>query len=173
MEPSSTKSAGMDDPAHTGRGVLILGIGNPLREDDGLGWAAAECLARECAGPDVSVHQIHQLTPEWAEAVSRVGLVVFLDASRVGVLGELAVQWIAETPDAPSSFSHQLTPRTLLSCARALYGRAPRACLISLTGEAFGYGEGLSPTVQSRLPGMVQRVREIVEVFQTGDIPEL
>lgn len=153
----------MDDPAPTGRGVLVLGIGNPLREDDGLGCAAAECLERECAGPGVSIHQIHQLTPEWAEAVSRVGLVIFLDASRVGAPGELAVQWIAETPDAPSSFSHQLTPRTLLTCARALYGRAPRACLISLTGEAFGYGEDLSPTVQSRLPELVRHAREIIE----------
>ena len=54
--------------------VLILGYGNPLRSDDGLGWQVAVQLFRTNTSPEVLVLPCHQLTPELAEPISRFSL---------------------------------------------------------------------------------------------------
>ena len=46
---------------------LVIALGNPLREDDGVGWAVASVLQRS---KDVRVLVVHQLAPEMAEEVS-------------------------------------------------------------------------------------------------------
>jgi hydrogenase maturation protease len=66
--------------------VLIVGYGNPLRGDDGLGWHAAEAL--RAALPEAEILAVHQLTPELAEDASRAELVIFLDAAETGAPGE-------------------------------------------------------------------------------------
>jgi len=63
--------------------ILIIGWGNPLRGDDGVGWRAAELLSGTLAGHDVAVRVSHQLMPELAEEISRSEFVVFIAASAV------------------------------------------------------------------------------------------
>ena len=64
-------------------GVLVIGVGNPLRGDDGLGWHAAEHLRERLVELHATVTSCHQLIPELAEPVSRAERVIFIDA-RVG-----------------------------------------------------------------------------------------
>jgi hydrogenase maturation protease len=65
------------------RPLLIIGYGNPLRGDDGLGVEVACCLKEIIRDESVEVLSQHQLMPELADPVSRASLVVFVDA-RVG-----------------------------------------------------------------------------------------
>ena len=48
------------------RGVLVIGYGNVLRSDDGVGWHVTERLASDARFASVTVLQRHQLTPELA-----------------------------------------------------------------------------------------------------------
>jgi hydrogenase maturation protease len=138
--------------------VLIIGYGNPLRGDDGIGWHAADRLAHALPYPEVSVQTSHQLTPEMAESVSRAGLVIFVDADCGRAAGEVACRPVEPkgTPGGP--FSHQLTPETLLALARSLYGSCPKALLLSVGAASFEYGETLSPAVASALPALLEQV---------------
>ena len=43
--------------------LLIIGYGNPLRGDDGLGWRAAEDLAREFPNDDWRFEPVISLCP--------------------------------------------------------------------------------------------------------------
>lgn len=134
--------------------VLVIGFGNPLRGDDGLGWVAAErLLGHEEA---LEVLAVHQLTPELAEPVSRADLVIFIDARQDGTPGEVSLE--AVLPEPPAAFWHHVTPGILLGSAQTLYGRSPEAVLFSITGEEFGYREGLSPVVEAALPELLDRV---------------
>ena len=137
--------------------MLIIGYGNPLRGDDGLGWHAAEALR---ALPGADVITTHQLTPELAEEASRTALVIFLDAAETGVPGEWRRREVVETAPTSAAFTHHVTPGSLLAAARLLYGHAPRAVLFTMTGERFDFHEGLSETVAAVLPGMLRAVRE-------------
>src|SRR5215472_4005839 len=78
----STKSRGIDMPR-----VLIIGYGNPLRADDGVGWRMACRLGELVRDEPFEVLAVHQLTPELAEPISRAELVIFVDASHNGLPG--------------------------------------------------------------------------------------
>jgi hydrogenase maturation protease len=142
--------------------ALIIGYGNPLRGDDGLGWHAAQHLALVLGRTDVDIMSCHQLTPELAEPVSGAAVVIFIDAAEHGVAGRLACRRVTPEPSLPGALSHHLTPRRLLACAQAFYGTCPEAFLLSVTGAFFGYGERLSPPVEAAVPPVVEAVQALV-----------
>ncbi len=141
--------------------ILIIGWGNPLRGDDGVGWRAAERLAETLKAHDVTVRVSHQLMPEFAEDVSRAEFVVFIDASCDNSPGEVRFERV-EPDQAPSAaFSHQLSPPGLLGMAARLYGSCPEACFFSVGARSFEYGEKLSPEVESALPALLIEVEKV------------
>jgi hydrogenase maturation protease len=140
--------------------VLIIGYGNPLRSDDGLGWYAAVQLFRSSASRDVEVLPCHQLTPDLAEPISHADTVVFLDSTHEGKPGELRCAEI-EPAEGSASFSHHLSPQLVLGIARDLYGAFPRAWLLTVCGRYFEAGETLSAEVERRLPDLRAKVREV------------
>jgi hydrogenase maturation protease len=148
--------------------VLIIGYGNPLRGDDGLGWHAAYQCAAVLPRVAVNVVACHQLTPELAEPISQADLVIFLDADAQGPPGRLSCRGVVAQASASGVFSHHLTPQTLLACAQGLYGSSPTAVVLSISGACFGYGECLSPTVHAALPGVLQHVRALVAAVEPG-----
>ena len=136
--------------------LLILGYGNPLRGDDGFGWQAAAQLAARIHQPNVEIRALDQLTPELAEPIGAAERVIFIDAAREGLPGVLIEEPVQ--PAAAASFTHQLTPATLLALARQLYGRAAAATLYSVAGESFDYREGLSRSVETALATLCQKL---------------
>ncbi|SRR6266496_1038853 len=141
--------------------TLIIGVGNPLRCDDGVAWQVISDLSRQGVPQDVEVITQHQLTPELAFPASQSETVLFLDAAVDGQGGELRCQ--AVTPQRASGvFSHEFSPGTILSLAQELYGKRPQGFVISLGGECFDHGETLSPCVQKNLPRAVSFIKELV-----------
>lgn len=147
--------------------VLIIAYGNPLRSDDGIGWLVAGELRSRLASPEVSVLQLHQLLPEVAEAVSRADSVIFVDASRDGEPGELRCQPVT-APSMKASFSHQLSPAEVVALAQELYGTSPQAFSVSLVGQCFEHGEGLSSSVTARLPHLAAKVEGLTKQILSG-----
>jgi hydrogenase maturation protease len=139
--------------------TLIIGYGNPLRGDDGLGWVAAEMLAERLAA--VSILTCHQLTPELAEPISRVDRVIFIDAAAVGEPGEIVCHTIEPFLPASGPFSHTCDPAGLLQMAQMLYGRSPYGYLFTVTGASFGYEEKLSAAVTAALPRLYDKIEAL------------
>lgn len=140
--------------------VLILGYGNPLRSDDGLGWRAAEELAVRFCCDEIEIRTCHQLLPELVDAVSRADITFFIDAAHDGEPGE--VRCVPVVPESASlRFSHQLSPGAILSWSQDLYGRCPRAFAASVCGQRFDLGETLSPVVAASLPRLTALVGQL------------
>jgi hydrogenase maturation protease len=146
----------------TAAGVLVVGYGNPLRGDDGIGWHAAGLLAtdRRLDGARVLTH--HQLTPELAEDISRASLVVLVDAAADGDPGSVSVRTVGPPPAARTTWSHHLDPQTLAGLAQALYGRVPPIVLVSVAAGSFADGDGLSSALERALPEVVEAVARVV-----------
>ncbi len=142
--------------------VLILGYGNPLRGDDGLGWHAARILAETEVAEGVKVLPCAQLTPDLAESVSQAECVIFIDASVQDPPGQLSCRPLTPADARDKAFAHDLTPESLLRWAKELYGATPAGILISLGAEDLEFGEGLSQTVAQSLPALLACVREKV-----------
>jgi hydrogenase maturation protease len=146
----------------TGTGVLVIGYGNPLRGDDGIGWHAAELLADDPRLHGIQVLTSHQLLPELAENVSRASLVVLIDASIRGEPGSLSIRRIEPHPATPAAWSHHLDPETLASLAEALYGAVPPMVLVSVGAGLLAEEDHLSVPLQQALPEVVEAVAEVV-----------
>jgi hydrogenase maturation protease len=122
-----------DDRERTGGRLLIIGYGNPLRSDDGLGWLIAKDLGRLIGG-SATMLTVHQLTPELAEPISEADLVIFIDACYEGAPGTWKCETIQAAPAPSQTFAHHLTPATLLIYARAVFSAEPVALLVSVAG---------------------------------------
>jgi hydrogenase maturation protease len=140
---------------------LIIGYGNPLRGDDGVGWHVSKELAAHLQDSNIEILPSHQLAPELAEKISRSRLVLFIDATCEGSPGEWTCNEIR--PDCEAAvFSHVASPSGLLQLARSLYGDVPPAWLFTVCGNSFGFGEDLSPAVRECLPELVTEIVELV-----------
>ena len=145
-------------------GVLIVGYGNALRGDDGVGWHAAGLLADDPRLTGAEVLARHQLTPELAADVSGASLVVLVDASADdNPPGSVWVRRIRPRHDAVGAWSHHLDPAVLAGLADALYGAVPPVVLVSVAAASFADGDRLSPALQRALPGVVETVARVVE----------
>jgi len=137
--------------------TLIIGIGNPLRSDDGLGWVVAEQLAQD-GDMDCEIQAVHQLTPELAQWVAIADRVIIIDASRDGVPGELRVYPLALSGYPPGRGSHAITPEELALLAECIYGRCAPIIIVTMAGADFSLGEGFSSIIAPK----VAQVREVV-----------
>jgi hydrogenase maturation protease len=146
--------------------VLVIGIGNPLRSDDGFGWAVAEQLSAR-ADENLQVLKVHQLTPELAEAISGVDLAIFVDAGAHGTPCPLTCEPVSVS-DADLRFSHDVTPAALIQVAQTLYRKAPVAYLVCVAGKSFEHGEALSPQMAAAIPRVMAKVRELMETLHHG-----
>ena len=138
--------------------VLIIGYGNPLRGDDGVGWHAARRLAKLLPGPDVRIETSHQLTPEMADQIGQATLVIFVDAACDNEAGEIKSRRVIPERSPFERFSHHLTPEVLLGLAHKLNGGGPEAVLWSVGAASFEYGETLSPAVEAALPALLEHI---------------
>lgn len=141
--------------------VLVIGYGNGLRADDGVGPEAARRLAAE-ERPGVVVIAAHQLLPEHAEALSAAQRAIFVDATAVGEPGRIETRGLQPDPGADAGRLHEVSPQTLLALAQGLYGRAPTATLLTVCGYSFAHSETLSPPMQARLPAVERALRALL-----------
>jgi hydrogenase maturation protease len=128
--------------------TLIIGYGNTLRRDDGVGYALAEEIATE-VWPEVQALAVHQLTPELAAIMTEVERVIFVDAQGHWQAGEPLItlsplQFSGQT----GSLEHHCSPSYLLALTQALYGPPPQAWLLAIAAEDFSFGDGLSEVTQ-------------------------
>ncbi|MGC9502179.1 hydrogenase maturation protease [Baaleninema sp.] len=138
--------------------MLVIGYGNSLRGDDGIGRVVAEQVA-DWNLPHVRSLSLHQLTPELAEELSRVDRAVFIDAC----IDSHSIRIEPVEADAETQvLGHSLTPRSLLGMAQWLYDRTPEAWLISVPGETFEFSDRLSPTAEGYVTEILALVRDLL-----------
>ena len=137
---------------------LVVGVGNSLRRDDGLGpWLAERVAAWHLPGVDVRC--VHQLTPEIAADVAAHDRTLFLDASRGGE--PLHLVSVAMNP-RPAGVGHALTPGEVLSLSANVYKRCPPAWLLPVAGRDFDFGEGLSREAEADGEAALRWLHEIL-----------
>ncbi|MBI3967245.1 MAG: hypothetical protein HY329_16545 [Chloroflexi bacterium] len=175
--------------------ALVVGIGNPLRGDDGLGPHVIErlreegigCLSREGvdrlrADETACLHQedvdvgvdllaCHQLTLELAEPASRVGLVIFVDASADTTPGIVTCRRVPPLDaESAGATSHHCSPELILSCAELLYGHRPAGWLVSVGAASFEPGATLSLAARGAVAAVLKRCRGLL---RASEVPPL
>jgi hydrogenase maturation protease len=150
--------------------LLLIGYGNPDREDDGVAWHILYALTAKLglAAPksyedefpesehiDFAFHL--QLTPEMAEDVSIYEYVCFVDA-HTGNIPEPVRLIDVESEFQHSPFTHHLTPQSLMSMCETIYAKKPDAVLLSVLGHRFLFTRQLSKETARLVPQAVERI---------------
>lgn len=147
--------------------ILLIGYGNPLRTDDGVGQVVADEIANSPETPgfrgNLETIACHQLLPEHAEAISTADRVVFVDAEAGPEPGRITVRAIEPDAQGSAGLIHDFTPQTLLAYAQLLFGHAPPATLVTVNGYSFEHGEGLSLQMDALLPGILAWIQELLK----------
>ncbi len=165
-----------NSPLTAGRDFLVIGHGNTLRGDDGVGPRVVEAIEKLNL-PGVRTLVCQQLSPEHADPVSRAQTVVFVDAIvNTGdewqvTSGEKSchpppdtchVQWRKLEPGESSQLmAHAADPRTLLALARDAFGHAPQAWWLTIPAVKLDFSEALTPEAQRGFEEAVEKIQEL------------
>ncbi len=151
------------------RGTLLIGIGNPYRQDDGAGIMV--------------VRRLRRLLPETVECLECTGdltalldawrgyeCVIIVDAMYSGRPAGEVVRLDASQQPLPAnvrfSSTHAMGLNEMLALAHALNRVPPQLVLYGIEGQHFGEGESLSPEVAKAVEDVV---RYILQELREGE----
>ncbi len=147
----------------TASGVLVIGIGNRFRRDDGVGPVVADRLA----GHGIETVELSGDGTELMEAWAGGDHVILVDAARSGAVAGTVHHLNANSSEIPSGLfhysSHQFSVAEAIEMARILGRLPPRMVVYGIEGKDFSYGEELSPEVSGALDAVTQAILSEVD----------
>lgn len=137
--------------------VLIVGYGNAYCHDDGVALYIINQLRSRLGlrelqpdedgldevGHELDTIMVHQLIPEVVPVIANYETVLFIDAHTGTIPDDMRVVRVEEE-DRFHAVTHHMSPGMVLSMTRKVKGTAPSGYLISVKGEDFDFGLGLS-----------------------------
>ncbi|MGI9531486.1 hypothetical protein [Lutimonas sp.] len=130
------------------KNILIIGIGNSGRSDDGLGWFMLDYI--EKIFPELDLLYRYQLQIEDAEIISFYSTIIFVDATK-----EKTENGFFFKPCYPNMgiglTSHMLEPETVLWLENELYQTQPNTFVLGIEGEKWNLSTEPSQTGLSNL----------------------
>lgn len=143
--------------------ILVIGYGNPDRQDDGVAWHVLCGLSKHLGRPVPAMDEgffptgdnpdlmfVLQLTPDLAEKIADYEKVCFVDA-HIGAFTE-PIRVLPLKPSYQSSaFTHHMKPETCMALVFQLYNMQPDALIVSVKGDAFEFTDRLSPAAANRI----------------------
>lgn len=122
--------------------LCIIGIGNPIRSDDGIGAYICQQL-QGIALQGVTIQEVQQLQTEWISELSMYDHVILIDAGNSGI--PVSFHPLPIDQEFGANLSHHLDAAVL---GRLMYRYNPtgtklHVCVVA--GENFEMGEALSP----------------------------
>ncbi len=136
----------------------MIGYGNTLRSDDGVGPKAVEAI-EHLRLEGVRTLCCDLLTPELADPISRAERVIFVDAA-VDAPREVQLRPLSPA-ESSQIMAHAADPRTMLALARDVFGHTPRAWWLTIPVENIGIGEQLSSFARKGLEKAVEQIRRL------------
>lgn len=141
--------------------AMVIGYGNNLRGDDGIGQRVVDAIATWHLSTVKSL-AVEQLIPQLATTLAGTELVIFVDACLISENSQVQVQSLL-----PCFFSlikgHIGDPRSLLALTQATYGHCPTAWLVRVPGVNFELGDNLSSVAETGIAIALIKIIQILD----------
>lgn len=151
----------------TGDRILVVGVGNTLRSDDGVGPHVASLIEKRNL-PQVDTITLQQLQMELVVELLDYSHTVIIDAAITGE--EVAFYPLAAGPGLQVSSSHHVDAGLFTSLARELYDKRLSIMICSIRGENFDVGEKLSSPVLERADRAAREIIDWIESVFTKSV---
>ena len=154
---------------------LIIGYGNIYCHDDGVALYIINRLRKQSGIRELQPDEdgldelgyffdsalFHQLVPELIPILTQYQKVVFVDAHRGTIPDDVRVVDVKEEFGF-HAVTHHMSPGMLLATARQTQRFAPVGHLVSVKGEDFDFGLGLSEPCRIRADSAAQTILELL-----------
>lgn len=149
--------------------ALVLGIGNILLKDEGLGVRAAEFFKRNFSfGPDVACLDGGTSGLGLLSYIRDYSHLIIVDAvtaaGEPGTVIRIPGEKLQSLPDLKSASAHQIGVRDLLTIAR-FQGLSPELVVVGIIPKDISAGLELTPEAEKALPLAAEAIREELEKF--------
>ncbi len=145
--------------------ILILGIGNVLMGDEGVGVHAIKELEKESFPPNVSLLDGGTGGFHLLEYLQEYPKIIMIDATMDGKpAGTISLIEPKFATDFPKSLSaHDIGLRDLIE-STAVLGELPKMYLITITIESIQSMQmELSTEIEKQIPAVVEKVKEVLD----------
>jgi len=147
--------------------VVILGVGNILLRDEGVGVHVVRALQKEELPPGVEVYEGGTAGIDLLEVISRAGRLIVVDAvdggEEAGTVFRFRFQDLDYRLQEPRTSLHQIGIMETLKIARFL-NCCPETVIIGVQPSEIAWGMELSPVLAEKLPVVVDLVKREVGV---------
>lgn len=149
------------------RSVVVIGLGNPFRRDDGIGPALVTALEAQLQ-PYVTLVTATRDPTVLLEAWADTDLAVVVDAAvcQPSIPGRIHRYTSCLPPDARiAGNSHGLSMSDAIRLATVLNRASRRLVIFAVEAADTSVGYGLSPPVVAAIPVLTQAVRREIGAF--------
>ena len=147
-------------------GILVIGFGNPAREDDGIGPAVVAAIEGSVPN-NVTLDSDYQLNVENAHDIAENDIVIFVDAA---VEGDEPYSFKRVEPERSDSFStHSVTPGAVIGMAHDLFGAKTVGFMLAVRGYSFRvFTEEMTKEALSNVKSAIGHLKKVLktQVFE-------
>jgi hydrogenase maturation protease len=153
--------------------IVVIGVGNEYRSDDGAGLAVARRLRAQLPA-EVSTLEHSGEGASLLETWQGYGSVIVVDAVHSGAAPGAIHRFDAGSAPVPSRFfhysTHAFSVAEAVELARSL-GQLPAKLIVyGIEGASFAAGRGLSPGVEQAAVELAARIKsEVFALFESAD----
>jgi hydrogenase maturation protease len=158
----------MSDPQHVKSGTLVLGVGNTILTDEGIGpWVVEHLRALNPEAPDITWMDGGTLSFSIATSVEDAEYLIVVDATELqakpGTVRVFVDEEMDEMLGGHGRSIHEVGLLDLMSMAR-LTGRLPqRRALVGIQPERIDWGTEPSFAVAAAMPEAARAVAALIE----------
>lgn len=149
--------------------ILVLGVGNVLLSDEGVGIQVTEHLREYGLPENVTVLDGGTGGFHLLELFQTYEVIVIIDATldnqEPGTIKVLEPRFSSDFPRSLSS--HDIGLKDLLDSAMIL-GNRPKIYLVAITVKNIrDFGMKLTPEVEAAIPDVIEKIKEIVNLYNS------
>jgi hydrogenase maturation protease len=145
--------------------TIILGLGNPIRSDDGVGNRIAQALEGKIKDPEITVTETNATGLGLLDLLTGFDRAIIIDAvqTKDGKAGEVYRLSLGELKVSEHIFAvHEIGLATALELGKKLGLKLPEEIIIFAieVADVATFGEKLTPEVEKSVPKVCQFVLE-------------
>jgi hydrogenase maturation protease len=154
--------------------TLVIGLGNPILGDDGVGWRVVEEIARKTANrPEVEVDCVSLGGLSLMERLTGCERVIMVDSiftgeKPIGTVSQFALSDIPDLTAGHSASAHDTSLHNALNVGRSMDIPLPRdedVLIVAIEAEnVYDFSETLSPPVEA---AVLQAVGAVLQLIQS------
>jgi len=142
--------------------VVVIGLGNPMRRDDGVGPAVIEAFEDQTP-PFIELlltdGEPTRLLEAWRGRKRAIVVDTIVAGAPAGTVHRVELGVDAIPASRPNASSHEAGIEVAVDLSRVLDALPAELIVFGIEPDDVGHGEGLSAVVAASLPALLDRIR--------------